>query len=218
MKYILLASLAAALAATPAMAEDGGVMVGVTGGTLGIGPEVTYRMNETIAVRANATFFGYSHDVDSDDVTYDGKLNLQSFGAMIDVHPFGGGFRVSAGARIGDNKVKLKAAPTDDVEIGGTLYTPEEIGELSGEVKAKDFAPMLTLGWAGGLTKGLKLGFEAGAMFHGSPRIDNLTATGILADDPDFMDSLRAEEAEIEDDIDNYKIYPVVQLSVGYRF
>lgn len=205
---------------SPAAAQEtaSNLMIGVTGGTLGIGPEVTYRASETIGVRANATFFGFDHEVDSSDITYDGELDLQSFGLMVDLHPFGGGFRISGGARIGDNKVELSARPMGDVEIGDDIYTAAEIGELSGNVAAKDFAPMLTLGWAGGLTRGIKLGLEAGAMFHGAPRVNDLTATGTLANDPQFRASLMAEEAEIEEDIDNYKIYPVLQLSLGYSF
>lgn len=61
------AAVLTALAASPASAQaaGGGFSVGVTGGTLGIGPEASYRVSEVIAVRANATFFGFSHDVDS---------------------------------------------------------------------------------------------------------------------------------------------------------
>ena len=199
-------------------AASGRFTAGVTGGTLGIGPEITYRVSETIGIRANATFFGFDHEVDSSDVTYDGELKLKSAGVMLDVHPFGGGFRISAGARIGDNKVELSARPTGEVEIGDETYSPQQIGELRGDVSAKDFAPTLTLGWGGGLTPGLKLGVEAGVMFHGTLRVNNLMATGTFANDPGFRDSLLREEAEIEEDIDNYKIYPVLQVSVGYSF
>ena len=35
--------------------------IGVTGGTLGIGPEIAYRFSETLGVRGNATFLSLSH-------------------------------------------------------------------------------------------------------------------------------------------------------------
>lgn len=213
--------LAAALAAaTPAAAQTvpGSFGVGITAGTLGIGPEASYRMSDHVALRANGTFFGFSHDVDSSDVTYNGKLKLRSFGAMIDVHPFGGSFRISGGARIGNNKVRLKATPTEEVEIGDNSYTADQVGTLSGEVKAKDFAPTLTLGWGGSLSPGLKFGFEAGAMFQGKPRVENLRATGSAASTTAFQNSLREEEQEIEEDIDQYKVYPILQIGLSYRF
>lgn len=219
MKFKLVCASILLAMSTSAIAQDaGGVTVGVTGGTLGIGPEASYRFSKSVGVRGNLTFLNVDRSVDSDDIEYNGDLKLGSGGVMVDFHPLGNGFRLSAGARVNSNKVRLRATPTADVEVGDETYSPSEIGTLSGTVKANDFAPTLTVGWGGGLTKGLKVGVEAGAMFHGSPRVRNLSANGSLASDPDFQASLRDESDEIEDDIDKYKIYPVVQLSIGYRF
>src|ERR1044072_1671527 len=81
---------------TTAHADDGDdarLKAGITAGTLGIGPEVSYRLSERLGVRGNVTFLSISRDIESDDITYDGKLKLQSGGVMLDVYPFGGGFR-----------------------------------------------------------------------------------------------------------------------------
>jgi hypothetical protein len=220
MKYIgllLTACIPLAIAApAAAQSRSDGVSVGLTGGTLGIGPEVGYRAG-SLGARANATFLGISRDVDSDGVAYDGDLKLRSFGAMVDFYPFGGGFRISPGARITRNRVELKATPTEDVEIGDEVYTPEEVGTISGEVRAKRFAPTLTVGWVSGGGSGLYFGVDAGAMFQGSPRVRNLTTTGALSN-ADLQDDLQIERDEIEDDIDNFKVYPILQLALGYRF
>jgi len=209
---LFLATCAAVATATPAAAQSGTVNVGVTGGTLGIGPEVGYRSG-SIGVRGNATFLGLSRDVDSDDVNYDGKLKLRSYGAMVDVYVFGGGFRISPGLRISRNRVKLTATPTDDVEIGDEIYTPAEVGSIIGEVRAKKLAPTLTVGWATSGT-GFYFGLDAGAMFQGSPRVTKLYTTGSAVSAADLLE----ERAEIEDDIDNFKVYPILQLGLGYRF
>lgn len=220
-RFLILASIAAAGAASPAGAQStgraGSASVGITGGTLGIGPEVDYRVSDLVAIRANGTFLSASHDVDSDDISYNGKLKLSSVGAMLDFYPTQSGFRLSAGARASSNKVRLRATPTGDVEVGDVVYTPAEVGVLSGDVKANSLAPTLTLGWSGGAARGVSFGFEAGGMFHGSPKVRNLKATGLLATDPDFQEQLAIESRELEDDID-YKIYPIVQVSLGYRF
>jgi hypothetical protein len=198
--------------------QDARYSVGLTAGTLGIGPEVGYRINPMFGVRGSATFLGVSHDVDVNDITYNGKLKLSSFGLNADLYPFKGGFRVSAGFRIDNNKVKMKATPTAPVTIGDTTYQVNDIGTLSGSVKAKDFAPTLTLGYAGGLTKGIKFGIDAGAMFQGSPRIRDLKATGLLASNPAFLADIAKEQGKIDDEIDKYKVYPLVQLSLSYAF
>lgn len=210
----------AALAASPAFAQtqNGGATVGVTAGTLGIGPEASVRASENIGVRGNLTFFSLSRSVDSDGINYDGDLRLRSGGAMLDLYPFGGGFRVSAGARVNGNRVGLRATPTENVEVGDETYTPQQIGTLSGDIKANGLAPTLTIGFGGGPSRGLKLGIEAGAMLQGSPEVRNLRATGSLASDPAFQQSLRDEEDEVEDDIKNFKLYPILQFSLGYRF
>jgi hypothetical protein len=219
MKSIFLGMGAVLMAASPAAAQSAsGMTAGVTGGTLGIGPEVGYRFSNAIGVRANATFLGVSRDVDSDDINYQGDLKLGSGGLMVDVHPFGGGFTVSAGARINKNKVSLSAKPTGDVEVGDETFTAEEVGTLSGVVKTNSLAPTLTLGWRGGASRGISFGIEAGGMFQGSPTINNLHATGTLASDPEFQANLRREEQEVEGDLDNFKVYPIVQLSIGYSF
>lgn len=220
MKHIglLLAAGVTLSVAAPAAAQtaSGGVDVGVTGGTLGIGPEVGYRANG-FGVRANATFLGVGRNVSSDGVDYDGKLKLRSFGAMVDFYPFGGGFRISPGARITRNRVQLTATPTEDVEIGDDTYMPSEIGTIRGEVRAKRFAPTLTIGWGSGGASGLYFGIDAGAMFQGSPRVRELRTTGMLSD-PALQEDLQRERAEIEDDIDRFKVYPIVQLALGFRF
>jgi hypothetical protein len=205
---------------TLAQAQSSSISVGVSGGTLGIGPEVGVRLSPTLSVRGSATFLGFSHSVDGDEIEYDGDLKLASVGAALNLHPFENGFRVSAGARYNKNKVKLKATPSSSksVEIGGATYAGSQIGTLHGAVRVKEFAPTLTLGYGSGLTKGVTFGIDAGVMFEGKPRIRNLRASGPIASDPSFQSALAREEQDIRDDVEKYDIFPIVQLSLGYAF
>ncbi len=68
-----------ACTATNAMAqssEGSGFRVGVTGGTLGIGPEAGFRFSETIGVRANATFLSINASADSDELEFFDTLQM----------------------------------------------------------------------------------------------------------------------------------------------
>lgn len=215
----LVAMLAAttSFAAYAAEGDDARLSIGITGGTLGIGPEASYRVSEMFGVRANATFLNISRGIDSSGINYDGKAKLKSGGVMVDVYPFGGGFRLSGGLRINGNEARVVASPTQNVQVGNTTYTPAEIGTLRTETDLKSLAPTLTLGYGGGLSKGLVFGIEGGAMFQGKMKIKPLTYTGsapigLIAAD------LERERLEIQDDIDDYKIYPILQLTLGYRF
>jgi hypothetical protein len=211
---------AALVAAGPAMAQDdaSGFTVGVTGGTLGVGPEVGFRASPMFGVRASASFLDVSRDFDIDDINYNGKVKLESYGAMLDLYPFKGGFRFSGGFRIDKNRVNLTATPTTSVTVGDVTYTPAQIGTLSGQVDADEFVPVLTVGYAGGLTRGLKFGIDAGVMFQGKPEAQNLVATGTLATNAAFLAELEKERQKVNRDMEDYKFYPVVQVSIFYAF
>jgi hypothetical protein len=193
-------------------------MVGVTGGSLGVGPQLSYRINDLIGIRADATFLGVGHDVTINDLSFRGKLKLKSFGGSLDLYPFGGGFRLSAGARSDRNRVRLTSMPGTTVTVGNQQFTPDQVGTLSGTVKARDFVPTLTVGYQAGLTRGLKFGIDAGVMFQGNPQIRDLGSTGSLAQNANFRAQLAIEQQKIDDKIYKYRFYPVVQASIGYAF
>lgn len=223
---VMSAIILACAVASPALADDGDnsrFRVGVTGGTLGIGPEIAYRLNDRLGVRANATFLSISHSFDSDDINYNGKVKLGSGGVMLDVFPFKGGFRISGGARINKNKARAIARPSGNniYDIGGTSYSAAQIGTLQADTDIDDIAPMLTIGYGGGTSSGFTFGIEAGALFQGTVHIKPLTYTGAITDPvirAQLAADLERERASVQDDIDDYKVYPILQISVGYRF
>jgi hypothetical protein len=222
MKMAFLSALGATIAlASPAAAQDqgGSLGVGVSGGTLGAGPEVNFR-GDSFGVRGSATFLNFGRDVESDGVDYDGDLKLRSVGGSVDFYPGGGNFRVSPGVRLTRNRVELRAAPgaTTTVEIGDVVYTGAEIGVLTGEVRPKRLAPTLTVGYGSGRGAGLYFGLDAGVMYQGSPKVRDLSVTGPIATNAAFQTELARERGEIEDEVDNYKWYPILQLSLGFRF
>jgi hypothetical protein len=198
--------------------DNGRFRIGVTAGTLGIGPEIGYRANRTVGLRANATFLSFDHSVKSNNVRYDGHANLKSGGVMLDLYPFGGGFFLSAGARINGNDGRLRATPQSTTTIGSTAFTPAQIGTISGRAEVKDVAPQLTLGYGGGLHHGLSFHFEAGALFQGAIRVRDFASNGTLANDPRFLVELEKERLSTQRKVDDYKVYPIAQIGLKYRF
>jgi hypothetical protein len=203
--------------------EGGHVQVGLVGGTLGFGPEVGYRLNGLIGLRANGTFFNYSDDGDEDDYDYEGKLKLKSLGVMADIYPFGGSFRISVGARSNKNRVNAVVTPKQgtQIEIGDQEYDASEAGILVGEVNFKKFSPTVMLGWGGKLKGGLHFGVEAGLMFQGSPKASVYSQGSSLEGTPayqQFLAELQQEVDEAEDDAKDFKAWPVLQLHLSYRF
>lgn len=209
-----LSALAWIFAAVAAPAVAGDVSLSITGGTLGVGPELAYTVSHHVGLRANATFLNVSHHFDSSDLDYDGQVKLKSGGVMLDVFPFGNGFRLSAGARLNRNDGHVTATPNQSQRVGNMVYTPAMIGTIEGDAGTKDFAPSATIGYASRRTRGFVWSIEAGALFQGRVRLSPLTnSTGLIR-----QADLDAERADIQDDIDKYKVYPIAQLSLGWRF
>ncbi len=213
------------LAVTPAMAQqdaaaDGGthVRAAVTAGTLGIGPELAVRFNDHVGVRGGAGFLTVNGTAESDDLGYDGKFRLQSYGAMLDVYPFGGAFRVSAGARINRNRITVGLTPDEEVTIGDQDFTAAEVGRLSGRATPKKFSPALTLGWAGQNRRGFFVGSEIGVLFQGAFKLEQFQASGTARNDADFKAALERERISLQDDVDKVKVWPILQVAIGWRF
>lgn len=209
-----------ALAALPVTAEELRVTGGITAGTLGFGPELGLRLSDTIGLRANATFLRgdiAEIDADSDDIGFEGPLRLRSGGAMADVYPIGGGFRLSAGMRLSGSKATMRDMPTTNVTMGARTVKAAQAAKLRADYRVREWAPALTFGYAGELRSRLMLGFEAGMLFHGAPRIRNLRSQG-GTDKFGLAADFDRERMLIENDIDDYKFYPVIQASLGYRF
>jgi len=204
--------------ALTAQARDVTWAAGISAGTLGVGPEVVCRIGERFGVRANAGFLSFNRSEDVDDIRYRGDADLRSYGLTADWYPFGGGFRISLGGRINDNEIGLEGRPATSVTVGDNVYTPEQIGTLTGTVSANDFSPALTLGYGGLIAPGFTLAFELGVLFQGSPRVANLQATGLLAGTPGLTADLEREQTRIEDEVHNYEYWPILQLQFLYRF
>ena len=150
----------------------------------------------------------------SSDINYDGRVKLKSGGVMLDVYPLGDGLYLSGGARINGNAADLMATPTIGVTINGVFYTPAEVGVLTTSAHTKDFAPQASIGYSQSLPGGVVIGVEAGAFFQGAPTIDPIQSSGGLVS----LVDLEAERQSLQNDVHKYKVYPVLQLRLGYRF
>jgi hypothetical protein len=220
---VVVLMFAALCCSAPALAADGddhglGLSVGVTGGTYGLGLEAGYRFNGRFGVRANAASYDDDETTTSSGFDIDGKAKLESLGAAVDFYPFGGSFRVSLGLRSNKNRFSGLGTPAGaTVDVGGDTYTAAEVGVLTGSADFKKTAPTLTVGWGGKFRTGVHFGVDLGLMAQGSPRLA-AASSGTLASNPTFQSSLDDQLAEWQDDVKDYKYWPVIQMHLLYRF
>lgn len=198
--------------------------VGLKGGTLGLGVDVSTPLSEKLGVRFNLNGLKYGMDEEIDDVDYDGDLELLTAGLLLDYYPFSSTFRISAGVYYNDNIFKGSARPTagSTVDINDIPYDATEVGQLDAEITFNKFSPYVGIGWGNDtFAKGWSFSFDLGVMYHGTPEADLVATRGSAVDDATFAiieANVAAEEESLQDEIDSYRFYPVVMVGVNYRF
>lgn len=217
MKQVKNAALIAVLAMTMAGAVEA-QEVYVHGGTLGAGVGIAMPLNTWSGVHAEFEGFGLSHSVNVDNNEYDGHLKLLQGGLYLDLFPFSSsGFRVTAGALINDDELTAHAVPNaqGNYKIGDD-FVPAVSTAPSATVTLPRVMPYLGIGYGHKpVSKGFGLTLDLGVAY-GRPR----TSYSVPAIYSMFttQSNIDAEEQKISDKVEHYKLYPVVQIGVSYRF
>jgi len=183
-------------------------------GTLGLGVEGTFGLTEQFNARLGFNRYDYDRSETISDIDYDLNLEWRSISLLADWHPFGNSFRFTAGLMNNGNEVTGSSSSTG-LTIGDTFYPG--IG-LDTKLDFDTTAPYLGVGWGNALAadKGWGFNVDLGIMYQGSGNV-TLTPTGPGASLVDPND-IALEEQKFEDDIRNYKYYPVFSFGVSYKF
>lgn len=216
MKKLVLASASVlALMSTTVSARD--VSVALTGGTIGAGLEATTNITNSINIRGIVAGFSYSQSGSSGDVNYDAKANLFNAGVLLDYYPFETVFRLSAGAMYNGTKVTVDGKPNGSTyTLNGVTYTAAQVGTVNGEVKYNKVMPYVGFGFANPMKgSNFTFGMDIGAMI-GTPDA-TLTATN-PTNDATITSNIAVEQQKLQDDANKFVAYPVVTISLGYRF
>jgi hypothetical protein len=220
-KGLILLFLAAILLVAFPLSLAGASRVAITAkaSTLGLGADVAFKVAPKVALRVSGQSFSYDRSDTIDDVNYDIDLGLQSFGAMADVHPFGGSFRVSAGLLANGNEADTVAnlEPAEFYEIGDEVFTGAELGSLTGAADFDSTAPYLGVGWGNPFTRERRFGFafDLGVIYQGVPDV-SLAAENPLGD-PTLDQALLDEALAVEDDLESLEYFPVVSAGLSIR-
>lgn len=219
-RYLLFSLLLICLAASSGFADLGDFALGVKASTLGAGLEGTAGLLPRLNLRAGANAFSFDFDANTSDIDYDLEVDLLSFPVVLDWHPFkDSAFRITGGILINRNEANADASSQSSYTIGDNEYTAAALGSLTGKVDFNKVAPYVGIGWGNAVGKNKRWSFSCdfGVVFQGEANID-LTASGPIASDPTFQANLAREKQELEDELDDYKYYPVVSLGITYKF
>jgi hypothetical protein len=199
-----------------------GVAISAKVGSTGVGGDLTVGLSRYVNLRGGVEGFSHSETRRQQEVEYKADLKLLTEFVVLDFHPAAKGFRISAGAYFNSNKVSAVSTDANTYTVNGKVYKASDVGKIDGTVDFDNkVAPYLGIGWGNAVAPGShwRFAFDLGAYYEGSPRVGlKATLVNPALVPPGFAADLEAERLKTEDDLKNYKVYPVLAFGVSYRF
>lgn len=192
--------------------------LGVAGhmGSLGLGADVAMLVHPNLGLRAGGNFFPFDINFTASDVDYSLDLPSPQFTLLADLYPTGS-FRLSAGILISSNNFELTGQLDGPVNIGGTTYTPAEIGNLTGTIERREMSPYVGIGFGNPVVSRVGFFMDLGVAFHGKPKA-SATADGPISALPGFQADLDREIQDIQDGVESITVYPVLSVGISIGF
>lgn len=193
--------------------------VGIKAGTLGLGVEGRWSPIPWFDVRVGANSYDYDDSGSQAGIAYDGTFALDTIYATGNFSFPLSPFRVTAGAFANGNEFILMSRDTGgaDFEIGGIPFSAADVGTLQSVTSFESTAPYLGVGFDFEAFGKVGLNLDFGVLWQGDPSV-SMQADGLAAGQPAFQDALDAESLELEDEMSDFKAWPVVSLAFIYNF
>jgi hypothetical protein len=199
-----------------------GLALGPKFGTTGLGLEMTFGVNPYLNLRSGFNYGSFTWGQEFGNVDYDADLTMTSVPLLLDVHPFGGHFRLTGGLYLQPGtKADLDATPSEPTQIGSHTYNPDTIGTLNGEIEVGDvLTPYVGIGFGNtvGEDQLLTLTLDIGVIFQSYDVSLDSDGAGMTAQLDTFREDLKKEEGLLQKDADDWKIFPVVAISLAWHF
>ena len=220
-------NLKAALAVSALLASGGAAAdfgVGLKAGTLGLGVEG--RWDPAIPwfdVRVGLNSYEYDTSGDQAGIDYDGTLTLDNYyltgNFKFPLSPF----RFTVGAFSNGNELQLLSQDTDggSYVIGGIPFDAANVGSLRSTTSFGSTAPYAGFGFDFELFGKAGLNLDFGVLWQDEPTV-TLEATNWQNLSPVEQailgPALDNERNELEDEMSDFKAWPVLSLTFVYNF
>ena len=207
--------------------------LGFVASTEGAGVELGLPVASSLRARLAVAGTSIDEDFRAGEVDYRGEAELRWGSALLDWSPGGGTFHVSLGVAINEHEIEGTAEllPVAIDEFGAAevqrilALLPEgfDLGRLHATAEFDSPAPYLGIGWRTRKRRGVGVGLDLGAVLLGAAdvtvRLESDLPLDLVPGGAEFVDEfLREQERLIEDEVDEYELYPVVRFGLFYRF
>ncbi len=211
MKKISYVLILAGLAFIPSRVHaQAGIAIHV--GTLGVGADIATSFGTRIGLRSGFNFFPTDVDYTVSGIPYQIDFASPTFTAMLDLYLLGP-LRLSGGIVYTTDDIVLAGEITAPVTINATIYSPAEVGVITGTILTNELSPYAGIG-LGNIARS-RFGFflDLGVAFHGTPLFTLETVGGSVS-----QIDLDAEAQSIQDDLTKIIVYPVATIGFYIGF
>jgi len=200
------------------------VGLGLKLGTTGVGLELSHGFSERVVLRGGYSVLGLDETIDDTDMIYDAEFNKDNLSLLLDWHPWAGAFKLTGGVHShSDNSLEIiaKSDTGGTYTINGRIYPADNIGTLEGVIDLKKTTPYLGFGWGhAAKAKGFTFLLDVGLQLQDAPDVKlSVNTCGLTAAACAQLNTdIQAEVVQLENDIEDYDLWPVINLSLHYRF
>ena len=206
-------------------------------GSGGIGAEFATPLSRRINLRAGTSILSTGLNPTISDVDVLAHIHMASAFGTVDLHPFGGAFRISTGVTFfNDVNAVLTGtlSPGSTFSLGNTTYISSPDDPLMGWAQinlGKKIAPRLTIGWGNLIPhhpgQHFSMPIEIGAHYVGAPTVvmgvngsacDSQNQCGPVSMGDTFQADLQAQVATLRKTISPFAIVPIISTGFSYKF
>ena len=186
-------------------------------GTLGFGGELTLGVSEKANFRLVMNYVNFEVLVVDEAGELDTEFDWFTYGVLLDYHPFKTPFRLSAGLLVNDNTVDLDGDLTGPVDLDDVEWL---LDDLDGGIEFDELAPYVGIGYGNAIGPEGRwhIAIDIGFMFQGEPDTEASAVSSIPVLQPFVDAALEAEVQELEEEFEDYEIYPVASIGLSYKF
>jgi hypothetical protein len=201
--------------------------IGVAGevGTTGVGAHASMPLRPDLNLRVGLGYLDYAYSGSTRDMHYGLNLKTNTYDALLDWYPDkGSSFHLTAGLAYNANKIDVQARPNaaGNYTMSGNTYNADSVGKVSGKVSFNKLAPYLGVGWGrpSQKEKGWSVATDIGLLFQGSAHT-SLSSSGCTAGAAvcnQVASDVARENSALRDEVNRFKVYPVLRIGVSYKF
>jgi len=217
MRKYLFTLLLAAGALTPAPTRAQGLGLAARGGTLGFGGELAIGATDRFVMRGGIGLTPFEPNATFDGI--DVRVSIPTwYNAGVDLY-LNGAARLGGGVLFKSGEHRIEGELDSPQDIGGTVFTPAEIGTLTGVIDSPEPIPYVLVGFGKHTAPGYGLFIDLGVAFIGDSEITLASSGGTLSDDPATQEALDREAQNFEENMPTYlKFWPILSLGLRIGF